>query len=63
MNSPTTSSHDIDAVMDRVSLLLGYLEEALRELVRQGVTRKEIGMAELEYREVLRDVMSTLDRM
>ena len=63
MNSPTTSSHDIDAVMDRVSLLLGYLEEALRELMRQGVTRREMGMAELEYREVFRDVMSTLDRM
>lgn len=63
MNNPTEDNHDIDAVMDRVSLLLAYLEEALRELLRQGVTRKEMGMAELEYREVFRDVMSTLDRM
>jgi hypothetical protein len=56
-------TQDIDAVMDRVSLLLAYQEEALRELLRQGVTRKEMGMAELGYREVFRDVMSTLDRM
>jgi hypothetical protein len=50
-------------VMDRVSLRLAYLEEALRELLRQGIPRKEMGMAELEYREVFRDVISTLDRM
>lgn len=63
MNNQTEDNHDIEVVMDRVSLLLAYLEEALRELLRHGVTRKEMGMAELEYREVFRDVMSTLDRM
>ena len=63
MNNQTEDNHDIDLVMDRISLLLAYLEEALRELLRQGVIRKEMGMAELEYREVFRDVMSKLDRM
>ena len=41
-------------VMGRVSLLLAYLEEALRELMRQGLVANEIGMSELEYREVFR---------
>ena len=63
MNNLIDDNHEIDIVMDRVSLLLAYLEEALRELLRQGVTRKDMSMAELEYREVFRDVMSTLDRM
>ena len=63
MNNPSEDNHDIDIIMDRVSLLLAYLEEALREILRHGVIRKEMGMAELEYREVFRDVMSRLDRM
>ena len=63
MNNLSEDNHDIEAVMERVSLLLAYLEEALRELLRQGVIRREMGMAELEYREVFRDVMSRHDRM
>ena len=63
MNNLNHDDHEIDIVMDRVSLQLAYLEEALREMTKQGIIRKEIGMAELEYREVFRDVMFKLDRM
>jgi hypothetical protein len=63
MNNLFGVNQDIDVGMDRVSLRAAYQEMALRKILRHGVSRKEMGMAELEYREVVRDVFSRLDRM
>ncbi|MCX6129490.1 MAG: hypothetical protein NTX25_10565 [Proteobacteria bacterium] len=57
------SDRNLDGIMGRVSLLLAYLEEALRELMRQGLVANEIGMSELEYREVFRSIMAQVDHL
>jgi hypothetical protein len=49
--------------MERISLLFAYLEQAIKELIKHGVVSGEIGISELEYREVLRGIMSQLDRL
>ncbi len=61
MKTSNHCDHDIDATVERVSLLLGYLESALRELILHGVQRNEIGNAELEYREVTRQTIVDID--
>ena len=63
MRCSSKSDRHLDEIMDRISLLLAYLEEALRELVRKGVVAEEIGISELDYREVFRGIMAELDRM
>ena len=52
-----------DDIMERISLLFAYLEQAIKELIKHGVVRGEIGISELEYREVLRGIKSQLDRL
>ena len=54
---------NLDDIMERISLLFAYLEQAIKELMKHGVVSGEIGISELEYREVLRGIMSQLDRL
>ena len=39
------------------------LEQAIKVLIKNGMMSGEIGILELEYREVLRGIMSHLDRL
>ena len=54
---------NLDDIMERISLLFAYLEQAIKELIKNGMISGEIGISELEYREVLRGIMSQLDRL
>lgn len=58
-----TIQHDeeIEAIVERVSRLIGFLEMALKDLIRHGLAQG-IGTAELEYHEVHHQIMSEIDR-
>ena len=51
-----------DPIIDRISLLLAYLENALKELILYGIKDGNIGDAELDYREVYRQIITELDK-
>ena len=51
-----------DPIIDRMSLLLAYLESALKELILYGIKDGNIGDAELDYREVYRHIITELDK-